>query len=346
MVNRIRKIGKKVTIFYMLCIVLLLSVMFTGYAGNLPKLKTEPIAEIDKQYEALRIEMENIYGDYENWSIEQKARLDQTFEMQNLESRGALLGLPNVSLGEPTESSVSMEEAVRSAKSDLTEVIGLSYEEAKEVKQEAYFIAISAENDIVEYAWLILHVSDADAIIARSLLSYDGLFIDVAEGVKPFYRTSVPKSLPNSETEDTHMPFFAQLSLEEKVKKSEEWRPLIEEHLKEYPDYKGEDGLVMYHATRFKYGLPSANDITQEEALKLAVEAAKKIGANIDALDLSCSLFFFDITNPELPLWKITLKNPDGGQRYIFRVLLDARTGETISAEEIPLGVPYWEYHF
>jgi len=270
----------------------------------------------------------------------------EDYDIQKLEIIGALHGLTDVSLEKPSALGISMEKAVQQARNDLTEVIGLSPEEAKQLKQVPYFIAMSAEGDSIVSAWLILHVSDSNELIARSLLSQDGLFIDVAKSDNPFFRSHVPKSFANFEAETNHPPLFANLSLEEKVKQSEEWRALIDEHLRLEPNYKGEDGLAMYHATRFKYGLPDANDITQEEALELAVKAAEMIGANIEAFDISRSFFFFDITNPELPLWKITLMNPDGGERYIFRVLLDARTGDTILALEVPLGVPFWEYYF
>ena len=117
------------------------------------------------------------------------------------------------------------------------------------------------------------------------------------------------------------------------VVESGDWSPL---------DNGGEPDLDIIAFSSYTYGLPGAQDITQEEAFDLAkhaVAAAYQLDAETLALyDAPC--FYFDISAPDRRLWKIVFwpsfasaeKFPDGfasGQGHLrYKVEINAQTAE------------------
>lgn len=112
--------------------------------------------------------------------------------------------------------------------------------------------------------------------------------------------------------------------------------------------------LYIIASSSYTYGLPSDKDIKQEEALNIARQSL------IQAYDLSNEVLalydnisvYFDITNPEEPLWKFLFlvglhsdnKFPGGSSApqwgLQYKVEIAARTGEVIRTEEFPRQLP------
>lgn len=123
--------------------------------------------------------------------------------------------------------------------------------------------------------------------------------------------------------------------LEDKKAVTDMLRPVILGNMAENPNYA--DYTRIFWATHF-YGMPDEKAITQEKAIDLAKEQltsafglSQEQAATVDGVGL-----FYEITDPEHPLWKITLRV--GEQRdtavelgmklfYRYRVVIDAYTG-------------------
>ncbi len=118
---------------------------------------------------------------------------------------------------------------------------------------------------------------------------------------------------------------------------------------------EGKPDLAVIACSSYTYGVPQAQDITEENAYALAKQAVMDT-YRLDSQTIALyddSYFYFDITHPDAPLWKIVFwpsyasaeKFPDGfasGQGHLrYKVALHARTGEVLTAEEFecePLG--------
>ncbi len=100
---------------------------------------------------------------------------------------------------------------------------------------------------------------------------------------------------------------------------------------------------VMAQST-YTYGLPTADDISQEQALSLAKQALnQQYDIGLDVLELYEEIsVYYDVTNPDQPLWKF-LFNPkslheleagDPLKSICYKVEMDARTGEIALLDE------------
>ncbi|MEG0125098.1 MAG: hypothetical protein RR816_03350, partial [Clostridia bacterium] len=132
------------------------------------------------------------------------------------------------------------------------------------------------------------------------------------------------------------------MSQEERAQFSQKWIPLVDAYLAQNPYAPYPDDLF-YEATRCVYGLPSENDITQENAILVSKQATIALGANVDTLDQRSAECLFDITDPQQPLWKIVVGSADVSKaEYVtdqnwmrYRVVINARTGDVVEAWEI-----------
>jgi len=131
--------------------------------------------------------------------------------------------------------------------------------------------------------------------------------------------------------------------LEDKAAVTDMLRPVILENMAENPSYA--DYTRIFWATHI-YGLPDEKAISQEKAIELAKEQltssfglTEEQAATVDNVGL-----FYEITDPERPLWKITLRV--GEQRdtatalgmklfYRYRIVIDAYTGAVAETQLI-----------
>ncbi len=128
---------------------------------------------------------------------------------------------------------------------------------------------------------------------------------------------------------------FEYWPLEDKAAVTDMLRPVILENMAENPGYA--DYTRIFWATHF-YGLPDEKAISQDKAIGLAKEQltnafglSEEQAATVDSVSL-----FYEITDPEHPQWKVTLRV--GEQRdaaaaldmklfYRYRIVMDAYTG-------------------
>ena len=133
---------------------------------------------------------------------------------------------------------------------------------------------------------------------------------------------------------------FSAWSLEDKADFSETFFDDMKEYMAVHPDYRG----VYYYATRYRYGLPDENSISQEKAEQIAKEAARSIGVDSNELSRTGARVYYDVTEEEQPLWKIYLSTLfsqktayDDALGYF--VILNANTGAVIDIYEHELGM-------
>ena len=104
---------------------------------------------------------------------------------------------------------------------------------------------------------------------------------------------------------------------------------------------------VKYHSlfTNHVYGVPTPEDMPEEEAMEIARNAlVKEFGCTWDWLRVGSG--YFDITDPDAPLWKLLAVHSDEKEvwdRYIVRV--NARTGEVVAAFEVTGDTPLEEMY-
>lgn len=138
--------------------------------------------------------------------------------------------------------------------------------------------------------------------------------------------------------------WFMDWSLEEKAEYSRTVKPRIDQFLAEHPEdltfYMNEApySIVKYYiaTTRHVYGLPNDQAIPQEAAFEKACQAIHdQYGTDMERLRQGRIYVYYDITNPEMPLWKfhIDILNTavDLDTPPLYFIELNAYTGETVT---------------
>ena len=152
---------------------------------------------------------------------------------------------------------------------------------------------------------------------------------------------------------------FFHWPIEEKAICANEMRLMIEEKIRQNPDFANPRLLAL---TRHTYGLPTENELSEDKAKTLSwehLESAFGLTAN-QTVFLRSAGSFFDITDPVKPVWKIVYsaeENSYSAQEagmnpsLYYAIRLDARTGEFISADTYgrkdgKTGVNAWDKWF
>lgn len=136
---------------------------------------------------------------------------------------------------------------------------------------------------------------------------------------------------------------FAFWPLENKQEITDLLRPVILENMAENPDYA--DYTRIFWATHI-YGMPDEKSISPEKAVELAqMQLTETLGltdAQAELVDRAG--LFYEITDPEHPLWKITMRIGDRWEDAMalgmkmfqrFRVVLDAYSGEILETHVV-----------
>lgn len=86
------------------------------------------------------------------------------------------------------------------------------------------------------------------------------------------------------------------------------------------------------------YGLPRQNDLSHDEALRIAQDAVmEKFSLSISKMNMYSRRFeYFDITDSNQPIWKFVLVNPDDYRGTMYRVEIDAQTADVLKNEAFP----------
>jgi len=127
--------------------------------------------------------------------------------------------------------------------------------------------------------------------------------------------------------------------LEDKKAVTDMLRPVILENMAENPDYA--DQTRIFWATHY-YGLPDEKAISQEKVIEIAKsQLTTTFGLNDNQAALLGKVgLFYEVTDPENPLWKVTLRLNDGtGEEAMaiglniggtYRAFINAYTGKVI----------------
>ncbi len=168
-----------------------------------------------------------------------------------------------------------------------------------------------------------------------------------------FVRPTTPIYLAmDAYSEKANYKTFRNWSLELKAEYSREINPMVKSIMDsgDLTDliYDGRVPNSIVAQSTFTYGLPGVKDISQKRAFELAIRALQKeysMAPHIFGLYREICVYF-DVTEPEKPLWKF-LFNPkslswrdlEGGRdnpllNLCYKVEIDAHTGEIVNLEE------------
>lgn len=147
--------------------------------------------------------------------------------------------------------------------------------------------------------------------------------------------------------------FFWNWTVEEKAAWSQIAYPAAQEYYAAHPEFVQylrdvEAGKYIENSwpalctvTQYLYGLPDEKSISQEQAFEIAREYALSQGVRQSDIDENkLHQFYYDVTNPERPLWKIHVflifgdgdlaHQGDGTDPWGCFVVMDAHTGEIL----------------
>ena len=126
---------------------------------------------------------------------------------------------------------------------------------------------------------------------------------------------------------------FPWFTHEERAAYSKEYIPKEEAALRLKPS--SADAISNYDFTRCVYGIPDESVLPEADALEIAREVLmESFGRSAEWTIYSGRESYFDITDPEKPLWKFFFTHFDGVEQKKYVVRLDAKTGEIVKAFE------------
>ena len=149
------------------------------------------------------------------------------------------------------------------------------------------------------------------------------------------------------------------MTIEEKATQAEQWRPVVEQWLKDYPHSANSLGLAYDVTIRQTFGIPDDQAISQQQAEQIAKAYAPHLGLSERFADLRKCAVNYLVTDPQKPVWRILVKAPNitseekkkyrGIDESVFKayvVEVHAYTGDvtfaTIVGAETP--VYLWQY--
>ncbi|HHX09433.1 MAG TPA: PepSY domain-containing protein [Chloroflexi bacterium] len=94
--------------------------------------------------------------------------------------------------------------------------------------------------------------------------------------------------------------------------------------------------MEMITGAHYVYGLPDKDAIKQEKALDQAKSIIqKKFGLTTEAIDsYEEILVYFDVTSSDNPLWRFVFQPQELHEMMMYRIEIDAKTGNVVNAEE------------
>ena len=107
------------------------------------------------------------------------------------------------------------------------------------------------------------------------------------------------------------------------------------------------DVLAHYDYTRCVYGIPAQSDLPEETALEIARGVLiDSFGRSDEWVQNAGTESYFDISDPNQPLWKFFFTHWDGVEQRQYVVRLQAETGEVIKAFEYTSNCcPSWSHN-
>lgn len=247
---------------------------------------------------------------------------------------------------------VSAEEIISIVHHAVGELGDYSQADVEMMEMKAYFLYHKRFSYGWEPVWVI-YIYQENSLAFKALYAYDGTYIDLVTADMEFTNTIRNGCFTAGQGESFIDLGFWNMSLEEKAQFSEKWIPLVNAYLAQNP-YAPYPNDLFYYATRYVYGIPSGDDITQEDAIHLAKQATVALGATPETLDRRPVECLFDITDPQKPLWKIVVSSAEVNRtEYVtnqnwarYRVVIDAKTGVVEEVWEIQpeMDVILWRF--
>lgn len=185
--------------------------------------------------------------------------------------------------------------------------------------------------------------NDRDQVLVRMVNQYQGLLLRMCYiSLQDMMENDLEATELFAQYAQEHIAGdfnFTFWPLEDKQAVTDMLRPVILENMAETPGYA--DQTRIYWATHF-YGLPDERSISQEKAIEIAKsQLTTTFGLNDDQAALLGKVgLFYEVTDPENPLWKVTLRLNNGAGADAtavglkiscnYRVVIHAYTGEVI----------------
>jgi len=295
-------------------------------------------------------------GDFDGWPMEQKAWYSQML----IDS--GLMGSDDDIYRMPGEDAITPEEAVEVARGEIMAVWGLSKDDLDACRTVwVYRTHVSDEEEKLLHYEVFFEPESGDGYTyscavgndGKVLTNEDNMFVmspaeekAAMEGTDASFEEKVSKMI--MAYGDAHGLGGQSMStwpLEDKLAVTEEIRPVIQAQLAADPD--SVTGEFRYYATH-RYGLPDERALTLEQAVETARNALVTELGVPQAMAEKCTsrIYCYDVTDPDAPLWKITLAPYDdfeemearGEETESWIVRLNAYTGAIVKAQLIDFG--------
>ena len=279
--------------------------------------------------------LEEAWGSSSYWTIEQRAQQTIWIETYIPNEMWDIYHyvLPPSDVISPEEAKQIATEAVYTAgiidpNADIELVVEYGVPRTALAERPYHYVVRFIETRIVDGKERRIHVFSC-------CITNEGEVMDSSYDPSLVYCEVTPFDFPQLPYES-----FSAWSLEEKADFSETYYEDMKEYMAVYPNYRG----VYYYATRYRYGLPDENSISQEKAEQLAREAALTVGANENELSRAGARVYYDITNAEQPVWKVYLstlfsQSTTYGDAIGYFVRLNANTGDVVDAYQHESGM-------
>ena len=262
-------------------------------------------------------------------------------EMQPVK-QGLLTGVAEVA---PAAHDVERAQAVAEGTRFLQQM-GFGDKERAGLVAKAYFVRGEGYADGREPVWLIGYYDAEDSLRFKALVGYDGTPIDAVRGEQLFTQTRRFDMYNDIQLVGLEAAYgrdklrdFYDWSIEEKAAYSRDWQARILAYIASKPYFIKTGSCFLYDSTLYTYGLPGAEDITEEKATYYAIQAIIGLGADARYVEERRITSYFDISHTEKPLWKFTFSTAavplDNISDTAYRVLVDARTGDIVEAYAI-----------
>lgn len=277
------------------------------------------------------------YGDTPVWMVEftDPERFHHAYRVV-LDNEGNLLLYAAPGTPEYTESAddIAQAETLPSAFDASEEEILRAAQEkygslgTEDVHLEAQFLYDERYNAGYEPVWIVRFTAGDGELVYRMLFTYDGRYMDGAAAGQEFQNTYNDDEV----TDERFDTGFKDYSVEQRAAFSTQWKQAVDDFALTHPYYKNHNTL-WYQATRCVYGIPSEQDISQEEAKAIAQAYIVSLGAQQSNVTSRPVTFAFDVTDN--PVWKVMLFGVEGAKEtrtdhMTYQVILDARTGEVL----------------
>lgn len=312
--------------------------------------------------------MQAAWGEFTTWSAEEQAWYSELMQQVGNNQEGKTL------YTKPQKGPVSRVDAINIAKQEVIRVFGIQKEVMDKLRVETsfhipenaapgdrqsyWYVAFDSWNtglkkEDLPFAGIDMFVHPDTGELRTPLEEYKAM-LD-AEAARR--NTPVAKAIRAFSEQYQEPKVFWTWELEAKAAFSREIAPMIRAFVQEHPD-KADWPFNSYMkiASEFDYGLPGEGVISQEQALALArVALVQEYGLSEDQAkiiaDHPVNVFFvnlfYDVTNPDKPLWKVFYSSPSiyvqdqglvalikktygEGDIPNYKVELDAKTGEVV----------------